>query len=90
MSIIIALLVTGIIVGFSIQKIDKLALINLKLLNLAIYCMLLLLGISAGSNEKVIRNLDHIGSQAIIIAIGAIAGSIAICWLLSKLILKDK
>ncbi|MCX6228487.1 MAG: LysO family transporter [Bacteroidia bacterium] len=90
MSLIIAFLAVGIAIGFSIQKFDSLSKINASLLNLTIYSMLLLLGIGAGSNEKVIRNLDHIGSQAIIITIGAIAGSIAMCWLLSKLIFKAK
>jgi len=90
MTYIIIALIGGILIGFSIQKFDSLSKINASLLNLAIYGMLLLLGIGAGSNEKVIHNLDHIGSQAIIITLGAIAGSIAMCWLLSKLIFKAK
>jgi uncharacterized membrane protein YbjE (DUF340 family) len=90
MSYIIIILLLGIVFGFLMQKSDALAKINTSLLNVAIYGMLLLLGIGAGSNEKVIQNLDHIGSQAITITIGAIAGSIAMCWLLSKLIFKAK
>ena len=46
----------------------------------AIYLLLLLLGISVGTNETIIRNLGTIGINAFLLTIGAVVGSIMVSW----------
>ena len=77
-------MLAGILLGLALRKNPIILKINEKLLNVAIYILLLLLGISVGSNDKIIDNLYNIGLQALIITIGAIAGSVAFCWIIYK------
>lgn len=84
MAIILILMLAGIIVGLVLGKYPIIPKINEKLLNMAIYILLLFLGIAVGSNEKIINNLFAIGLQALVIAIGAIAGSVVVCWMIYK------
>lgn len=84
MAIILILMLASIIVGLVLGKYPIIPKINEKLLNIAIYILLLFLGITVGSNEKIINNLFTIGLQALVIAIGAIAGSVVVCWMIYK------
>ena len=84
MAIILGLMLAGIITGLFLDKYPSIVKLNDKLLNLAIYCLLLLLGIAVGSNGKIISNIYSLGLQALIITTGAIAGSILMCWLIYK------
>ncbi len=84
MSIILLLMLSGIVTGFALGKYPLILRINEKLLNAAIYILLLLLGIAVGTNEKIFNNLYQIGFQAFIITVGAIAGSVAFSWLIFK------
>lgn len=81
---ILILMLSGILVGLALGKYPITLKINDKLLNAAIYLLLLLLGIGVGLNDKIIDNFYNIGLQALIIAIGAIAGSVAFCWVIYK------
>ncbi|MEI6679351.1 MAG: LysO family transporter [Mariniphaga sp.] len=84
MALILGLMILGMITGFILGKYPILLKINDKLLNAAIYILILLLGIAVGSNDKIINNLFNTGIQALTITIGAIAGSVAMCWLIYK------
>jgi len=84
MNAILILMLSGIFVGLALGKYPITLKINDKLLNAAIYLLLLLLGIGVGLNDKIIDNFYNIGLQALIIAIGAIAGSVVFCWVIYK------
>ena len=84
MAIILGLMLVGIVTGYFLEKFPALVKTNEKLLNLAIYCLLLLLGLAVGSNGKIISNIYSLGFQALIITLGAITGSILACWLIYK------
>ena len=75
---VLLLMLAGIIVGYLLSNRRKLLKINDKLLTLAIYGLLLLLGISVGLNKSIIHNLDKIGIQSAIITAGAITGSVLV------------
>lgn len=77
-------MIGGIILGIWIGNYPALVKINEKLLNLAIYGLLLLLGIGVGSNEKIISNIYSLGFQALTITLGTITGSVFFCWLIYK------
>lgn len=59
-----------------------------KTINLVIYLLLLLLGISVGANKMIIGNLHTLGIQALIITLGAITGSVLLSWLLYRYLYK--
>ena len=78
MIIVIGLMVCGIILG-QIFKNKNLFFIP-KLLNYAIYLLLLLLGISIGANDHVMNHLDTIGWNALLITLAATMGSVLCAW----------
>lgn len=78
MVIVIGLMVCGIILG-QIFKNKNLFFIP-KLLNYAIYLLLLLLGISIGANDHVMNHLDTIGWDALLITLVATMGSVLCVW----------
>ena len=57
-------------------------------MNLAIYVLLFLLGISVGTNQEVIGNLGKIGYESVAIAVASIAGSVLISTFLFKLLFR--
>lgn len=60
------------------------------LMNVAIYILLLLLGISVGSNPVIMLNIGSIGLKAMAIAFAAIAGSVATGWLFQRLFFTER
>ena len=85
---ILVILATGILVGFLVVGRPAWHRFNNHSLNLAIYVMLFLLGISVGTNKEVIGNLGKIGYEAVAIAIASIAGSVLVSSLLFKFLFK--
>jgi uncharacterized membrane protein YbjE (DUF340 family) len=80
MTLVLLLMLAGIVVGFGIHRYPTLVKLNDKLVSGAIYILLFLLGISVGSNQTIVHNLEKIGLQALIITIGAVSGSILALW----------
>ncbi len=73
---IIIVLSAGVLTGFLLIGRPVWHRYNNKLLNLAIYGMLFLLGISVGTNKELIGNLGKIGYESVAISIASIAGSV--------------
>jgi len=71
----------GIIIGWFIHSKAKLLKAISGLTNWAIYLLLFLLGLSVGTNEKILNNFDKIGLQSIIITLFAVVGSILVSWI---------
>ncbi len=87
---ILIVMAVGIIFGRIASRKKGFLKINEKLLSIAIYFLLFILGLSVGLNETVINNLDKIGLQAALITAGAIAGSVAVSWLVYKIFFKSE
>ncbi|MGB9839213.1 LysO family transporter [Thermovenabulum sp.] len=70
-------LVTGIFLGFfrknyiEQRKIDK-------LINVSLFMLLFLMGFKLGVDERVLKNISHIGFKAAMLCIFSIAGSLLI------------
>jgi uncharacterized membrane protein YbjE (DUF340 family) len=78
MIIVIAVVLVGACTGFLVrEKKDFLKAVTV-LVNGAIYVLLLLLGVSVGSNRTIITNLATIGMKAAAISLAAVLGSIAV------------
>ncbi|MCK5028171.1 MAG: LysO family transporter [Bacteroidales bacterium] len=78
---VLILMTSGIIMGWFLHKKKKILKISSELTNWAIYILLFLLGLSVGTNEKILNNFDQIGFLAILITVFAVAGSIFVSWL---------
>lgn len=75
-------MISGIIAGVFVHQKQKLIKLNDWLISLAIYLLLFLLGISVGLNKTIIQNIGTLGFQALMITLGAIAGSVLMSWLI--------
>ena len=81
MIIVLILMTAGIIIGWFLHTKVKILKLSSSLTNWAIYVLLFLLGLSVGTNDKIINNFAQIGFQSIVITIFAVAGSILVSWL---------
>ncbi|WP_153639252.1 LysO family transporter [Prolixibacter sp. NT017] len=81
---VLLLMVAGILAGLWLGKFPSIMKVNDRLISWAIYLLLFLLGVSVGTNEKVIQSLDSIGLQALLLTVGALAGSIATGWIIYR------
>jgi uncharacterized membrane protein YbjE (DUF340 family) len=80
---VFAIMLAGIGAGYFLRRIPDIKIIG-KLITGFIFLLLFFLGISVGHNEKIVNNLTTIGLQALIITMGAIAGSILLAWFVYK------
>ncbi len=78
---VLVIMTTGILIGWLFHNQKKFLKTTDKLSNWAIYLLLFLLGLSVGTNEKILKNLDQIGIQAILITVFAVLGSVLVSWI---------
>ncbi len=83
---IIIIMSLGVLVGylirekrFIISKIDR-------VISIAIYLLLFILGVAIGGDNQIVSNLSELGAIALFITISAIFGSLIFSWLLYKFI----
>ena len=81
MIIVLILMTLGIVIGWFLHKYIKFIKITSEITNWAIYLLLFLLGLSVGTNDKILNNFDEIGYQSIIITVFAVMGSVLVSWL---------
>ncbi len=89
MIIVLVLMTLGILIGWFLHKQKRLLKITSELTNWAIYLLLFLLGLSVGTNEKILNNFNTIGYQAIMITVFAVIGSVLVSWLSFTLFFKN-
>ncbi len=80
----------GIILGFTIQNKSKVVKAIDPMINIAIYALLFLLGISVGTNETIINNLDTLGAQALLLTFGGVMGSVVLAFFTYKFFFETK
>lgn len=85
---VLLLMIAGIMLGWALHKKEKILKLTSKMTNWAIYMLLLLLGLSVGTNEKILNNFGLIGYQAILITVFAVSGSVLVSWLTYVLFFK--
>ncbi len=78
---VLVIMTLGILIGWFLHKQKKFIKITSEITNWAIYLLLFLLGLTVGTNEKILNNFDKIGLQSIMITIFAVAGSVLVSWL---------
>ncbi len=87
---VLTLMTLGIFIGWLLHKKEKFLKVVSELTNWAIYLLLFLLGLSVGTNDKILNNFDIIGYQSIIITVFAVLGSVLVSWLTYILFFKKK
>ena len=85
---VLALMILGIGVGYIFRK-RNLSFIS-KVITVLIWILLFVLGLEVGSNPQIVSNLGKLGLDALIITLGAVAGSIILAALLWKIVNKTK
>lgn len=90
MFIVFGIMLLGVLIGYLLRQIPNITFIA-KLISLFIFLLLFSLGISVGKNQEILNNLSTIGLQALVIAVGAMAGSICLTGLIyNKYFKKDE
>ncbi len=78
---VIILMSAGIFTGYLLRNKEFLARHIGIIITWLIYMLLFLLGISVGTNNDIISNLDEIGLDAMLITAGALSGSVIAAWI---------
>lgn len=86
MFVVIAFILVGILVGYSIRKFPARWLS--KAITLLVWALLLLMGIEVGGNARIMQALPTLGVEALIVAVLATLGSCVGAWLLFKYVEK--
>ncbi|MBN2893914.1 MAG: LysO family transporter [Bacteroidales bacterium] len=83
MIFLLSILFIGIFLGYLFRKRKIEKTIDI-LTTISIYGLLFFIGISVGANETIVKNLDKIGFNALILTLAAVAGSIYISYFVYK------
>lgn len=86
---VFSIMVAGIIGGYVLRRVPDMKIIG-KLISVFIFLLLFFLGIAVGHNEKIVSNLTTMGLQALVITMGALAGSILLAWFVYKKFFSDE
>ena len=81
---VLIIMLMGILAGLLARNKPKLVRWNDRAVNLAIYLLLFLLGVSVGGNQQIMANLGSLGLKALALALGAVAGSVSLSCLVYK------
>ena len=81
---IILIMAAGIATGWLLRR-RSFKFIN-TLLIVLVWALLFFLGVEAGENQAVIDGIKDLGMEALLLALAGTAGSIALAWVLWKLI----
>ena len=77
---IIAIMLLGVALGYFFRN-SKMTRKTEKTISLTIISLLFILGLSIGSNDAIMSNLSTYGSQAAILAIFGLGGSVLTSWM---------
>ena len=81
-------MLTGVVIGLFFRN-YKFTQKTEKTIHITIISLLFILGLSIGANDEIIRNLYDYGSQAAILAIFSLTGSISTSWLVYRTFFKN-
>lgn len=77
------------ILGFLMKAKQRMVSINEKLITYAIYMLLFMMGLSIGSNNQLVESLSSLGVLALVLSVGAVAGSVLTGFVIFKLFFKN-
>ena len=77
---VLIIMSSGIFAGYLLRNKKRITKPLGIIITWAIFLLLFLLGISVGTNDVIIRNLDAIGTNALMITFGALTGSVLVSY----------
>lgn len=77
------------ILGFLLKAKQRIVSINEKLITYAIYLLLFMMGLSIGSKNQLVESLSSLGVLALVLSVGAVAGSVLTGFVIFKLFFKN-
>ncbi|NLT94328.1 MAG: lysine exporter LysO family protein [Clostridia bacterium] len=84
MWLIVGALALGVLVGYSDILPNGIFKWNNRITMVGLAVLLFTMGISIGSNNEIISNLDTLGLKAFLLALGSVIGSIFLAWFLQN------
>jgi len=87
---VIIIMTAGMVLGFILREKEKLIKLTEPVITVSIFALLFLLGVSVGTNELILNNLDTIGVRAAVLTVGAVFGSVVAAFFTYKLFFKEK
>lgn len=75
---VLVIMAAGTIVGYFLRQKHKVIAVNDKLIMVAVFGLLFLMGVAIGGNPVIIKKLPVLGMQALIIAVAGILGSVIV------------
>ncbi len=66
---VLLIMTGGILLGYFIRRRKKIVEINDKLIMLAVFGLLFLMGVAIGSNEEIVSRLHELGAKALLFAL---------------------
>ena len=78
----------GIALGFLLQRKTRVIKMVDPSINIAIYALLFLLGVSVGTNQTIVSNLDTLGVKALLLMAGGVMGSVVLAFFVHKVFFK--
>jgi uncharacterized membrane protein YbjE (DUF340 family) len=87
---VIGLFVVGIGIGIIFRKSELFLKVTEKLVTLAVFALLFFLGVSVGSDPRIVNNISTLGWQAVMLSSGAITGSLLLAKLMASFFRKKE
>lgn len=85
---VICIMLAGIAVGFILRP-RRIRFAG-NVITVLIWVLLFLLGVEVGTNERIVKGIHTLGFEAIVITLGAVAGSCSAAWALWKIVNRKK
>jgi len=82
---VIIIMASGMILGYILREKEKLIKLTEPVITWSIFALLFLLGVSVGTNELILNNLDTIGLTSAVLTFGAVSGSIAVAFFIDRM-----
>lgn len=87
---VIGLFVVGIGIGIVFRKSELFLKVTEKLVTIAVFALLFFLGVSVGSDPRIVNNITILGWQAVLLSSGAILGSLLLAKLMASFFRKKE
>ena len=85
---IIGIMLFGVLLGYLLRN-KEFTQKTEKTISVTIFAMLFILGLSVGSNERIVSNLYEYGSQAFVLALFGLGGSIIFSGLVYRIFFRE-
>lgn len=90
MVVLLSLMACGILAGYLLRRQKGFVRVANRLVTIAVYALLLTLGFSIGSNDKVLQQIPELGLKSLTLSVLAVIGSVFLGWIFWRFIMKER